>query len=292
MNRRNFIKNISISTAVVFTAPIISKANIFVDDKNTIVIPGIEKYNSIMQTAINEKWHYLSIDELIVRIGMSFLKTPYLAHSLEKSPEQIVVNFAGLDCVTLIELSFNIARQIKLQTYKIDDLIQLILQTRYKNGEIIDYSSRLHYTSDWIIENIKNNLITDITKELGGIEHQFNYSFMSSNYKLYPALKNDKTNTLLTKIKNTEKQLNSNTMYIVPTNKIKTIAKKINDGDIICIAISNKGLDYGHLGIAYYGKLLHASSKNKEVMLENTDINNFIANYKNSIGVTILRANN
>ncbi|MCL2038928.1 MAG: DUF1460 domain-containing protein [Bacteroidetes bacterium] len=287
MNRRNFIKSISIGAGVVLTSPIL-KINVFADNKNTIA--GREKYNSIIQTAIDERWHYLPIDELIARISISFLKVPYLAHSLEKHPERVVINFAGLDCVTLVELSFNMARQIKLQRYNIDDLEKLIMQTRYKNGKIIDYSSRLHYTSDWIIENTKNNLVADITRELGGIEHQFNYNFMSNNYKLYPALKNDKTNTLLTKIKNNEEQLNLNKMYIIPTNKIRTISKKIKDGDIICIAISNKGLDYGHLGFAYYEKLLHASSKNKEVVLDSS-ISSFVTNYKNSIGITILRAN-
>ena len=285
MNRRHFIKNIAIGTGTLLAAPIIHKTGILADNKNAI--QGIEKYNSLIQTAINERWHYLSADELIVRIGMAFLKTPYLAHSLEKTPEQVVVNFDGLDCFTLVELSFNIARQIKLQQYNIADLKQLIKQTRYKNGEIIDYSSRLHYTSEWIIENTKNNLITDITKELGGIEHQFNYNFMSSNYKLYPALKNDKTD-LLTKIKNNEEQLNSTPMYIIPTNKIKSVLRKINDGDIICIAISKQGLDYGHLGIAFYRKLLHASSKKKEVVIDNS-INDFVSQYKNSIGITILR---
>ena len=282
MNRRIFIKNILISSSFLITAPMISKNNVFGAN-----IVGIEKYNSLIKSAIEEKWHHIPITDLISRIGVYFLNTPYVAHTLEKKPEQVVINFDGLDCFTLVELSLNIARQIKQQRYEFDDLKELIQQTRYKNNTIIDYSSRLHYTSDWIIENIKNDVIIDITKELGGTEHQFNYSYMSVNYKLYPALKNDKTD-LLNKIKNNEEQLNQNKMYIIPTDKIKSIRNKIKDGDIICIGISNIGLDYGHLGIAYNGKLLHASSKMKKVILD-SPIANFVKNYKNNIGITILR---
>ena len=79
---------------------------------------------------------------------MSFLKTPYLGGSLEKNPEQIVINFDGMDCVTFVENVFNIARQIKSQRYDITDLVDKITQTRYRDGVLEDYASRLHYTSE------------------------------------------------------------------------------------------------------------------------------------------------
>jgi hypothetical protein len=286
MDRRHFIKNISIATGLIITAPVANKINIFA---NSNTIDGIETYNLLIQKASEEKWYYLPIGELISRVGMYFLKTPYVAHTLEKTPEQVVIDFTGLDCFTFTEISLNIARQIKQQRYNADALKELIQQTRYRNGKIIDYSSRFHYTSEWIIENAKNSIITDITRELGGKKHQFNYRFMSSNYRLYPALKNDKTGKLLQEINQTEKQLNQKTMYIIPTSQIKSIQNKIEDGDIICIGISNTGLDYGHLGIAYNRRLLHASSKKKEVTFDNS-ISKFIKNYKNNIGITILRA--
>jgi len=285
MNRRSFIKNISIGAGLIITTPVVNRANILTSNSNTIA--GIEQYNSLIQMAIVEKWHYTSIGELISRIGMYFLKTPYIAHTLEKTPEQVIINFSELDCVTFVEVSLNIARQIKNQMYKINTLKDFIQQTRYRNGEIIDYSSRLHYTTEWIIENTKNTIYEDITKELGGQEHQFNYSFMSSNYHLYPALK-DAPEELLHKIKEIEKQLNKKQMYIIPTHRIRSIQNKIEDGDIICIGISNEGLDYGHLGIAYNKRLLHASSKFKAVTLDKS-INDFVKNYKNNIGITVLR---
>jgi hypothetical protein len=208
---------------------------------------------------------------------------------LEYTPEEVVINFTELDCMTYVENTLNIARQIRNKHFKIGDLVENIRQTRYSKGKIIDYSSRLHYTADWINENQNNGIIKDITKELGGSEYQFEFSFMSNHYKRYKMLTGQNGDELRRKISETEKQLNLIPSYILPINKIRRSVRQIEDGDIIAIATSTKGLDYVHIGFAFDGKFLHASSVKKAVVLDTT-IFNYVRNYKKCIGISVLRA--
>jgi len=161
---------------------------------------------------------------------LSFTKTPYVGSTLEQKKEEVVLNFDGLDCFTLVEVAMNIARQIRARVFEIEDLVAKTLKTRYRNAEIIDYTSRLHYTAEWLLENEKNGILTDITKKLGGIEHKFNFNFMSKNYRQYQALKDDKSGTLLEKIKEIESQLNHHTFYIIPRNDVIKVQRKLEDG--------------------------------------------------------------
>ena len=286
MTRRTFL-----TTALLTSGITLLPKNIFAlqnEDTSPYTFIGNDTFEALITKAQNQKWHLMPLGDLICRIGMSFIKTPYLANSLEKHPEQVIVNLNGMDCVTFVENSLNIARQIKAQRYDIATLIENTQQTRYRNGHLDDYASRLHYTADWMYDNVKKGTWKDVTKELGGVEHKFNFGFMSRNYKKYPMLKDDTTKTLLEKIKATEHELNNRTHYIIPNANIKKAQRNIEDGDIVTIAISTDGLDYGHLGIAFNKQLLHASSVKKEIVVE-LSIDKYIETYKNNIGISVLR---
>src|SRR5262245_4452684 len=102
------------------------------------------------------------IGEVMVAIGTSFLKTPYLAHSLEApGPEALVMNLRGLDCVTFVENTLALSRCTKLGQYNYEqDRMQLQL-IRYRGGKIDGYPSRLHYFSDWIFDNAEKKVVRD-----------------------------------------------------------------------------------------------------------------------------------
>lgn len=52
----------------------------------------------------------LNTGELIVRIGSGFLKTPYVAETLEgKKEENLTVNFSHFDCFTFMETTLALA---------------------------------------------------------------------------------------------------------------------------------------------------------------------------------------
>jgi len=51
--------------------------------------------------------------DLIIKVGTFFKETPYVAHTLETEPEQLIVNLRKLDCTTFAENCLAIARIIK-----------------------------------------------------------------------------------------------------------------------------------------------------------------------------------
>ena len=56
----------------------------------------------------------MPIADLVVKIGLSFLDTPYVAATLENgADEKMVVNLRELDCTTFAENTLALARTVK-----------------------------------------------------------------------------------------------------------------------------------------------------------------------------------
>lgn len=263
------------------------------------VYANSDNHNQILDklfaNAKSENWHNLKNEERIPLIAKSFLGTKYIAGTLENPEKELcLVNLQGLDCFTFVEAVININRLIKDKKFKSDNLFDYVQQTRYRIGSDqnnLKYTDRLHYTSEWLLHNQKLGIFKDITKELGGEKIKFNLGFMSQNPKFYPALV--KYQDYITIIEKTEKYLNSKEFYYIPKDKVKSIESKLKSGDIILIATSKKGLDYSHLGFAYQEKdgtmrLLHASTKQKEVIIDKT-ISEYLANNSSASGISVLR---
>src|SRR5512146_1957361 len=54
--------------------------------------------------------------DVMAAIGLSFIGTPYVAHTLEvPGPEHLVVNLQGLDCTTFVENVLALSRTVKLK---------------------------------------------------------------------------------------------------------------------------------------------------------------------------------
>ncbi|MBP7215048.1 MAG: DUF1460 domain-containing protein [Candidatus Kapabacteria bacterium] len=253
----------------------------------------ISKFNEIGEKAKLNNWRDLPIGELIAKIGLEFLGTPYKDKTLEGEPEMCRINFEGMDCVTFFENSLDFARIIKQDRLEINSLIKELTKTRYRNGYINDYTSRLHYTADWIYENRNNFVINDITRALGGRKYRFKCNFMSQNYQYYEELK--KHPDYIKTIKAYEDSINARDYYIIDKVNIPKIERFLAPGDIIAIVTSKPGLDYSHIGLIYKDSLgtprfLHASSKAKQVILDTT-ISAYLNKIPSDIGITILRAN-
>ncbi len=250
-----------------------------------------DKFNKILTVAIENHWKALPIGELIGKIGMELAGTPYLEKTLDsKLPERCVVTFEGFDCVTFFEVTLCLARIIKKGNLSFDDLLKEVTFTRYRDGKLLDYSSRLHYTSDWIYNNIAKGIVEDKTPKLGGTPIHFEVNFMSTNPTLYIGLKDNPRQ--IEKIKIIEQEITSRIYFYIPTEKIPNIEDKIDTGDIIAIVTNKAGLDYSHTGLAYADKnstkLLHASLKQKRVVLD-TKISDYLKTIKNNIGITVLK---
>lgn len=236
-----------------------------------------------------------SFSELIINTAKFFLNRPYVASTLEVSEsEKLVVNLRELDCTTFVENCIALSGIINFERQSFDDYCALLTYIRYRGGEIDDYTSRLHYTSDWAYENEEKEILKNISRDIGGQMVLKNINFMSTHPQSYKHL-NNKEN--LAKIKRIEDSMNSRKAYIViPISAIPANSKDIQNGDIVAFATSTEGLDYSHVGIAYWENkelhFIHASSKMKKVVIEQKTLLDYCKDSKNCAGISIFRINN
>lgn len=250
----------------------------------------IDKFSTIIDKANLNNWKELPIKQLFCKVAQEFLYFPYLAGTLERNEvESCIVTFDGFDCVTFFEVSLCLSRIIKKGKSKFEDLLEEVTFTRYRNGTLTDYASRLHYSADWIYDNIRKGVVRDRTKDLGGVVVHFNVNFMSNNPNLYIGLRQNPT--MVQKIKSIEKEISERQYYIIPQKNISSIESKLGDGDIIFFATNKEGLDYSHVGICLVKegehRLLHASSKKMKVIID-TSISKYVQQSKNIIGISIV----
>ncbi|MBS5796638.1 MAG: DUF1460 domain-containing protein [Dysgonomonas mossii] len=238
----------------------------------------------------------LPFNQLLVKTAKFFLGKPYVASTLEASDnETLIINLRELDCTTFVENCIALTRVIKSGDSSFENYCSCLINMRYRGGEIKGYTSRLHYTSDWIYENERNNLLRNISTDIGGKIVNHPLSFMSGHPQLYKHLKDNEAN--ISKMKEIERAVHNRDNYrVIPVEFISKNKEKIESGDIVVFATSLQGLDYSHIGIAYWqnGELhfIHASSKQKQVVIEKKTLVEYCADSKSCSGISILRINN
>ena len=253
----------------------------------------VEICNQKFQISVEDDLKDQPINDVIVKIGESFLETEYLAHALEEDgDEQLVINLSGLDCTTLVENSLALARCVKLDSTSFENYLDELQFIRYRDGIVDGYPSRLHYFSDWITDNIFKGVIEDETKQLGGIPIKFNLNFMSTHPDSYKQLKEDPD--LIPVIQMQEQAINSREYYYIPKDEFESKEKLISGGEIIAITTTVEGLDIGHIGIAIKmddGRihLLHAPNVNTKVQITEEPLADYLMKYKRHSGVIVLK---
>ena len=248
-------------------------------------------YDSIASLAQQGNWHELPFAELMTRVALEMLDSPYEAGTIEDPVyENCKIHFTGFDCVTFYETVLCIARTIKYEEYSIYKLIEEIEYTRYRGGNRDGYASRLHYTSEWILNNEQKGVVKDITAELGANKHVGEVFFMSKNPDKYAAL--EMHPDLVPEIEAAEKFINANKRLYLPKEKIASVYDELRDCDIVCFATSIAGLDYAHTGFVHFDEdgnchLMHASTKHGVII--DTDLAEYAQGIKHFIGISVVR---
>ena len=233
---------------------------------------------------------YLPLQDLVVQTALYFEGTPYVASTLEQTPEQLVVNLREFDCTTFVEsvLALSYTRKDKnpsFQTYCMN-----LKRIRYRE-EIKDYSSRLHYTTDWIQTNEKRGFVKDISQQLGGVILPVNLYFMSTNADKYKQLLNNPQ--LTDKIRQQEQAVNALPHYYVPVSDIDKRSGMVKSGDMVCFVTTIKGLDVSHVGFALHKDgiltFIHASLTAKKVIVNPISIQAYVEGIKHNNGVLFVR---
>lgn len=239
-----------------------------------------------------------TIGELSIEIAKQFIDMPYVGGTLDahykagQKGEKLVYDFDKFDCVTLVETAIASARAILSGEYNISAFERELTNIRYRNGVKKLYPSRLHYTSEWIIDNEKRGNVIDITKDIAKTKRKIaTVYFMSKNKHLYPALAGNEK--MFLDIFLNEQHINASSRSYIPNHAINECLDKIQTGDVIAIATKKAGLDYSHVGFAVRTddgrvRFMHASSSKKKVILDE-DIATYLKGNKSAIGISVIR---
>ncbi len=234
----------------------------------------------------------LPIGDLVLKIGIDFLNTPYVGKTLDKTKEEkLVINLHQLDCTTFAENCLALARTIKSDRPDAATFCNEIEGIRYRGGKMEGYSSRLHYFCEWISDNEVRHHVQAMAARMGGISLPITLNYMSNHPKEYPQLINDPAITA--QIKATEEKVSAQKFYYIPTDQFVGIENLVRDGDIVTLTTSIPGIDVSHVGILLKkeGKiyLLHASSSAQKVVVSAETFSQYLARSKKTTGVMIAR---
>ncbi|GAA4395532.1 hypothetical protein GCM10023187_02530 [Nibrella viscosa] len=237
--------------------------------------------------------------ETAVAIGKTFLGRPYVAHTLDRNPEEkLVVNFREFDCTTFVEIAMALAlgwHELgdKQNLTQYNQLFQKYLTNiRYRNGIINGYASRLHYFSEWLIDNERQGLIRDVTGEIGGIQVSKPVSYMTACTWKYPKLSDS---TVYRQIAECEATISRQAFWFIPKKQIPAVESRLKEGDIVMLTAARTGLDMKHVGLVVWQNgrpyLLHASSEYGAVMITKQPLADYVQGNKSFSGIRVARLN-
>ena len=228
-----------------------------------------------------------------------FLDIPYVAHTLEiNDDERLVVNTRQLDCTTLVETvtALTLCAYRHLFTWR--DYLNALTAMRYRHAQIDDYTSRIHYFTEWITLNTEAGIVTEIQAPdppFSAVQH-VDVSYMSTHPKSYKALREHPE--FVDAIRVMERQVSGGTFRYIPKQAVRNhtlLRRVINDGDIIAITCKKAGLDIAHLGFAVWkdGRLhlLNASMLHKKVVEEPLTLYQYLQKHSTHTGIRIIRIN-
>ena len=226
-----------------------------------------------------------------------FIGKPYVAHTLEVGDkERLVVNTRELDCTTLVETVTALAKCAYQKKYTYAAYRAALQAMRYRNGKIDNYTSRIHYFTEWITENSKTGLVTEIQQPNPPFTsvQTVKVNYMSQHPQSYKALKAHPE--YVPEIRRMEQRVSGQQFRYIPKSRVGRSAElrqAVRDGDIIAITCKKAGLDIAHLGLAVWKNgnlhLLNASQIHKKVVEEPMTLWQYLRQHPSHTGIRIIR---
>ena len=230
--------------------------------------------------------------------GQQFLGRPYVAHTLENGTEEhLIVNTRGLDCTTFVETVAALSLCDSHGQRTFGDFCRWLQKLRYRQGQIDDYTSRLHYFTQWGEDNEQMGLVENILElfDYDGFATQtVRINYMSQHPDLYKHLKRNPH--FVPVIRQQERAVSGKRFRYLPKSRLNASSRElsfIHTGDIVAIITSKEGLDTSHLGFAVWQNgslhLMHASSLYKKVVLDTKTFYDYSQGQRGQLGIRVFR---
>jgi hypothetical protein len=249
-SRRTFLRRSAGATFGLLAGTAIQSVLGATGEDTPTAFKGEDVFNTLLAKANERKWRELPIGECMKRVARELEGTPYVGFTLEldRDSEICSVNLTGLDCVTFFEDTLDFSRMLKRGGRTPAAMLDEIRFTRYRGGKMTDFTSRLHYTNDWMFDNDKKGVVKLLAPDLPGAapftqkvgimsERPKNYRQLAAHLELIPA------------IKKFEDQINARPTMFIPMDKLPAVESKLQSGDIVGVATSERGIDIAHTGL-------------------------------------------
>src|SRR3989339_1064442 len=248
----------------------------------------IELYK-IKQIAIKDSLFLKPIGDIIITIASRYLDIPYGTPKRKYArQENLLIGFDKFNCVTLVETVLAIAKIIKANKIELNEFASELKRNRYRSGILGNFSSRLHYFSEWVYDNEKRGIVKDMSYIADSTVWGKKIHYMSSNKKKYKQLKKKETYNEMRQI---EAELSKRKRFYIPLEKFDSCKTKIQNGDVLIMTVTTPGLDVSHTGFAIWKNdelyLLHASSKEKKVVLSEKNLKEYLTANKKTNGILV-----
>src|SRR3984957_5477215 len=288
---------------VLFAPLLLMLFSFLVEARGAVYLPyakvfkGASEFEELVQKALSENWRALPLGARTVAVGKALLGTPYVNYTLEidDHTESPSVNLRGVDCWTYFEISLGFARMLEVKTggYAPGDLLAMIELDRYRGGRCNGkFTSRLHFLEDWIYDNERRGLVTNLTRSLGGVPMRGRYlNEMSKYWRDSRYLRNNRE--LVPEMRQIENKITSRTIYHIPKREVPEIESKIQDGDVICISGNGPEGYTEHVGLAYRDRsgvlhFMHASKDARRVIID-VPLHSYLYRYSKFAGIMVVR---
>ncbi len=232
----------------------------------------------------------------ILFFARKFVGRPYVGGTLDKNKEErLVVNLRQWDCTTFVETVASLALASAKGGLHFADFTRQLRHLRYRDG-LISYTTRLHYFSWWIEEQVKHHRAIEITPhETFTGRRRLNLYYMSHHPDRYPMLRHRPQRA--DSIRTYEKASCGKSFSYLPSARLANdtlLRDAIHDGDIIATVTRRGGLDIAHLGFAVWGTdghlhLLNASSLRHAVVEERRTLSEYLERQPNILGIRVIR---
>mgnify|MGYP005836083713 CR=1 FL=1 len=256
---------------------------------------GVDAFERIVGAARTQGVHARPLPDRMEFFARQLIGTPYVGGTLERDirNETCFVTLRGLDCVTFAETVLALARLDLTAPPTPADLVANVQNTRYRDGLVDGYLSRLHYTSDWFADNARRGTWTNITSSLPGARlDRRPISFMSANARLYPQLAADPS--LLEPLREHEARITRLMRWYVPAEAARDAERHLQTGDIVGLVDRRTGMDYAHVGMIVRQRgvphFVHASSTARKVVFD-APLSQYLARSRGTIGFSVVRPN-